>query len=134
VTLFEPGTFLGWSIAKTSEETRPIHDRFEAISKWWLDVLPKVLMCAGLVYAAAKSESAALKLLAALTTGALFNYILMFFNRREIRYHHKALSPRVSFWLGIFMTLSVSLVLLWWLIQAFGALVELMPSIKKVVQ
>jgi hypothetical protein len=130
MALFEPGTFFGWSIVRSSADLQPIHDRFETVSKWWLDLVPKTLMCAGLVYAASKAGSFALTLLAATTTGALCNYSMIYFNRHEIRFKGNAVSPPVSNILGWFMTTSVTILLLIWFFQAFVAVVGLIPSIK----
>jgi hypothetical protein len=34
MALFEAGTFFGWSIVRSKDEVQPIHDWFEAVSKW----------------------------------------------------------------------------------------------------
>ena len=87
-------------------------------------------MCAGLVYASTKADSWALSALATFSTAALMCYTMVFFNRHEVHFKAPGVSQRVSNVAGSVMTLGATALLFTWLMRAFIALVELIPSIK----
>jgi hypothetical protein len=121
---------LGATIVRTPENVQPIHDKVGRIAKWWLDVVPKVLLAAGLSVAARNSDSMALALFAAVTTGALFAWLLGGTNRYQIQLAPGVASPRVTKVASVVFTLLITVSIGIWAAKAFEAIVGLFPALK----
>jgi hypothetical protein len=125
---------LAGMIIRSTDDVQPIHDRAEKLTKWWLDIVPKALLAAGLVVAATKADSPALSLLAAVTTAAFFTYAMVPINRYELRLPEGVASAKTTKLLSTIWTFCVTIALTLWMMQAFGGLVSLLPALKEAVR
>ena len=118
-------------IVRTPEEVQPIHDWFRAITKWWLDLVRNVIITAGLVSLAAKSDSTVLQLFSAVTLGALVCFTLVETNSYEFKLADGVLSPAWTKAFSRVLTLLITLCLTYWVVRAFLAIMSALPSLSR---